>query len=121
MAADRMLFTTWGSPIPGREERGLEVFNEAIGMYGRLQQEGRIDSFEVTLLDASGDIAGFIVARGSREQVAALREDEEWLRNTIDASLVVESLRVQEGFTGAEVARQVTMYQDAIAKVPQMA
>jgi len=30
--ADRVLFMSWGSPVPGREERGLEVFNEAIGI-----------------------------------------------------------------------------------------
>ena len=39
--SDRVLFISWGSPIPGREERGLEVFNEAIGLHGRLQQDGR--------------------------------------------------------------------------------
>ena|SRR5829696_8874674 len=119
--ADRMLFITWAEPVRGREERSLEVFNEAIGMYGRMQQDGRIEGFDVTLLAPSMDIAGFIAVRGSVEQIAALREDEEYLRNMIDASLCVDSLRVCDGYSGAEVARQMTLYQDAIAKVPQMA
>src|SRR5947209_5777936 len=49
--ADRVLFISWGSPVHGREEHGLEVFNEALGMYGRMQQDGRIEGFDVTLLD----------------------------------------------------------------------
>ena len=48
--ADRLLFIGWGPPVRGREERALEVFNESVGLYGRLQQDGRIDSFDVSLL-----------------------------------------------------------------------
>jgi hypothetical protein len=40
--ADRMLFIGWGAPVRGLEERGLEVFNDAIGLLGRMQQDGRI-------------------------------------------------------------------------------
>ena len=29
--ADRVLFIGWSTPVRGREERGLEVFNESIG------------------------------------------------------------------------------------------
>ena len=119
--ADRMMFITWGEPVRGREERSLEVFNEAIGMYGRMQQEGRIESFEVALLAPSTDLGGFIIARGSPEQIAALREDDEYMHNIADASLCVNDVRVCEGYTGAGVGRQVEIYQDAIAKVPQMA
>jgi hypothetical protein len=31
--ADRLLFIGWGTPIPGREERALEVFNDTMGLY----------------------------------------------------------------------------------------
>lgn len=119
--ADRMLFITWGEPVRGREERSLEVFNEAIGMYGRMQQDGRIDSFDVTLLTPSTDLGGYIAVRGSTAQIADLREDEEYLRNMVDASLNVENLRVCDGYTNEGIARQLAIYQDAVAKVPQMA
>ena len=29
--ADRVLFISWNAPVRGREERGLKVFNEAMG------------------------------------------------------------------------------------------
>ena len=44
--ADRLLFISWGSVVAGREEIALEVFNESVGLYGRLQQDGRIEGFD---------------------------------------------------------------------------
>jgi hypothetical protein len=119
--ADRVLFISWHAPVRGREERGLEVFNESMGLYGRLQQEGRIEKFDVVLLGASGDLNGYIELHGSAEQIAAVREDEEFQRNTIDASLIVDGLRQIEGVTNNEIARQMALYQESVARVPQTA
>jgi len=119
--ADRVLFIGWGAPVRGAEERGLEVFNEALGLLGRMQQDGRIESFDVALLDPNGNLNGFVIARGSREQIDALREDEEFLRNTTDSQLIVDNLRHIEGYTNEGVARLMEMYREAIAKVPQRA
>jgi hypothetical protein len=117
--ADRVLFIGWSAPIPGREERGLEVFNEAIGLYGRMQQEGRIERFDVVLLGPNGDLNGYIELHGSAEQLAAVESSDDFERNTIDASLVVHSLRHIGGVANEEVARQMTLYQESIARVPQ--
>jgi hypothetical protein len=119
--ADRVLFIGWGTPTAGREERGLEVFNEAIGLYGRMQQDGRIESFDVVLLVPGSGLDGFIEVRGSSEQLAAVREDEEYMRNIIAADLIVQHLRIVEGYTGEGVARQMALYQEAVGKVPQSA
>jgi hypothetical protein len=118
--ADRVLFISWSTPVRGREERGLEVFNESMGLYGRMQQDGRIESFDVVLLGATGDLNGYIELHGSAEQIAAVREDEEFQRNTIEASLIVDGLRQVEGVTNNEVARQMTLYQESVARVPQL-
>jgi hypothetical protein len=119
--ADRVLFISWGENIPGREERGLEVFNEAIGLYGRMQQEGRIESFDVVLLDPNGDLGGYIELHGSHEQLSAIQEDEEYRRVLYDAGLVVKRLRGVEGFANEAISREVSRYQEAIARVPQQA
>jgi hypothetical protein len=119
--ADRMLFIGWGTPVRGREERGLEVFNEAIGFYGRMQQEGRIERFDVVLLGPNTDLNGYIELYGSAEQLAALRESEEFRRNLADASLVVDSLRQIDGYANEAVAREMAIYQESIARVPQTA
>lgn len=118
--ADQMVFIGWGAPVRGREERGLEVFNDAVGLYGRMQQEGRIERFDVVLLQPASDLSGYIALHGSAEQLAAVQADEEFQRTTIAASLIVEGLRIVGGYTNEGVAAQMALYQDAVAKVPQM-
>jgi hypothetical protein len=116
-----MLFIGWGEAVRGREERSLEVFNEAMGLYGRLQQEGRIESFDVVLLEPNGDLGGYIQLHGSAEQLATVRRREDFRRSLVDAALIVEDLRIIEGATNGGVAAEMALFQEAIAKVPQTA
>ena len=118
--ADRLLFIGWGTPVRGREERALEVFNETMGLYGRMQQDGRIESFDVTLLSPNAVLNGYIELQGTAAQMAALQEDEEFKRITADASLIVEDLKVIPGYANQGVATQMGIYAAAIAKVPQL-
>jgi hypothetical protein len=119
--ADRMLFIAWGTPVRGREERGLEVFNEAIGLYGRMQGEGRIEKFDVVLLAPNAGLNGYIELYGSAEQLHALRESKDFRRTLADASLVVDDLRQIDGFANEAIARQMALYQESIAQVQQIA
>src|SRR4051794_14378498 len=119
--SDRMLFVSWGVPVRGREERALEVFEEVVGLYGRLQQEGRIERFDVVLLAPTPGIDGYIQVHGTAEQLAGLRVDEEWLRSIAAAGLVVEDLRIVDGYANEGVAQMMALYQEAIAKLPQRA
>jgi hypothetical protein len=119
--ADRMIYISWSATVPGREERSLEVFNESMGLYGRMQQEGRIESFDVALMVPNGHTDGFIALRGTAEQLNAVSEDEEYQRVMTDASLIVQDLRVCMGYANEGIARQMEIYQDAVSRVPQMA
>jgi hypothetical protein len=119
--ADRMLFVSWGDPVRGAEEQGIEVFNETLGLLGRMQQDGRIESFDVCLLDPNADIGGYMQINGTADQVAALPTNEEFRRSMIDASLIVDKLRWVEGVTNEGVARELELYTQAIAKIPQRA
>jgi hypothetical protein len=118
--ADRILFIGWGASVPGREERGLEVFDEAVSFYGRCQQEGRIEGFDVSLLEPhGGGLTGYIELQGSAQQLGSLREDDEFRRIMFDASLVVDELGVVDGFTNEGVASQMAIYREAVGRVPQ--
>lgn len=119
--ADHVLFVSWGTPVRGREERALEVFEEALGILGRKQQEGRLESFDVQLLTPNGELNGYITCRGTAEQIDALRADEEFQRNTIDAQMCVEGIRHIEGFCDAAIAGRMQMFREALGKVPQRA
>jgi hypothetical protein len=117
--ADRLLLLSWGASVRGREERGLEVFNEALGYYGRLQQEGRIESFDVVLLAPNGGVDGYMELRGTAAQLAAVREDMVFRRLLVDAGLIVEDLVLADGFCNEGIAEAMGIYQEAVAGVPQ--
>jgi hypothetical protein len=116
-----MLFIGWDTPVRGAEQRALDSFNEAMGLLGRMQQEGRIDSFDVALLAPNTDLGGFVIVRGTADQISAVREDEEFVRNTVNASLSVDGVRHIEGWANEGVAQQMAIYQQAVAGVPQRA
>jgi hypothetical protein len=115
---DRALFVGFGAPVRGREERAIEVFGEFVAMFGRMQSDGRIDSMEASLLDPhGGDLGGFFMVRGSEAQCAALTNDEEFRRASIDAMLIVDNFGVVPAVTGDGVEREMMMYSEAVAKV----
>jgi hypothetical protein len=116
--ADRALFIGFGLPVRGREERAVEVFNEFVGMCGRMQSDGRIEGMDVTLLDPhGGDLGGFFMLHGSAEQCGALQADEEFRRAMIDAGLIVENLGAVPAVTGEGVGREMELYNEAVRKV----
>ena len=120
--ADRMLFLSWGQVVRGREERAIEVFNESMGLYGRMQQDGRIESFDVVLLNPhGGSLDGYVELHGSAAQMAAVREDEEFRRLQIDVNMIVDDQRLVDGVMGQGVADEMALYTEAIAKVTQPA
>ncbi len=120
--ADRILFIGWGAPVRGREERGLDVFNKAVGFYGRCQQDGRIEGFDVSLLDPhGGGLSGYITLHGTEEQLHAVEADADFRRSMVDASLIVEELGILHGRVNEGIAEEIAMYQEAVAKVPQSA
>jgi hypothetical protein len=116
--ADRALFIGFGPPVRGREERAVQVFNEFVHMFGRMQSDGRIEGMDVTLLDPhGGDLGGFFMVHGSEAQCAALPGDEEFRRATIDATLIVDNFGVVPAATGEGVGREMAMYTEAVGKV----
>jgi len=115
---DRALFVGFGTPVRGREERAVEVFGEFVEMLGRMQSDGRIARMDVALLDPhGGDLGGFFMVHGSEAQCAALTNDEEFRRATVDASLIVDNFGVVPGVTGEGVSREMAMYSEALGKV----
>lgn len=116
--ADAGLFIGWGAPVRGREERGLDVFQEALALEAAMQEEGAIESFEVVLLGPhGGGLAGFVLVRGSREQIAAVRQREDVMRLNTRASLIVEEFGTIDAFLNEGVAQQMEIYREAISDV----
>src|SRR5262245_225587 len=113
--ADAGLFIGWGAPTNGREAKGLEVFNESLAYYGRLEQDGVIEGFETVILEPhGGDLQGFILLRGSEERLAQLRVDDEFVRLSTRASLIVEGLGVVGAALGDGLEQSIGTYQQAV-------
>jgi hypothetical protein len=116
--ADGGLFIGWGAPITGREAKGLEVLSESLAYYGGLQEQGVIESFETVILEPhGGDLQGFILLRGSEERLAQLRVDEEFVRLSTRASLIVASVGVIGAALGGGLERAIGMYQQAVSEL----
>lgn len=113
--ADAALFIGWGAPVRGREAKGLEVFAEATAYYAGLQEGGQIESWEPVLLEPhGGELDGFIILRGSREQLDAAQASEEFERMTTRAGLIAENVGVVHGFIGGGLERAMGQYQGAL-------
>jgi hypothetical protein len=118
--ADRLLFIGWDEVARGREERALECFNDCVGYYGRLQQQGQIETLDVVLLPPTGSgLQGYFELHGTIDQLNTVREDGEFTRLMTEASMCVDGLRIIHGYTNEGVAQQMAVYTEAVGKVPQ--
>ena len=113
--ADAGLFIGWGEVVRGRETEALEVFNETLAYYGRLQEEGEIENFEPVFLEPhGGDLNGFILIRGDAEKLASLRVNEEFTQFSIRAGLVVDGFGVVAADLAERLQRQMEFYTEQI-------
>lgn len=116
--AEMGVFIGWGDPIPGREAKGLEVFEESVAYWGRLQEEGQIESFEVVILyPHGGDLGGFALLRGSGESLDAIRASDEFNRLTARAGLVVGGLGVVSAALGDSLGPQMQLFREQIGEL----
>jgi hypothetical protein len=95
------LFIGWGEAVRGREQKSLEVFQEALEYWGRLQQQGEITSFEPVQLEPhGGDLSGFCLIKGDPEKLARIRGSAEFIALNGRGQMVVENFGVAGAFIG---------------------
>ena len=112
--ADDALFIGWGEVVRGRERKAIEVFNESLQYYGQLQQDGKVESVEPWFLAPhGGDLAGFILLRGQREQLDEIQRSPEFERLQTRASLIVDRTGVINAYTGEALGRLLGLFQEA--------
>jgi hypothetical protein len=112
--AGEALFLGWGPVIRGREQKSLGVFQETVEYYGKLQQEGKIESFEPVLVAPhGGDLGGFVLIRGERARLDEVRSSEEFERLVTRAASVVDNVGVINAFTGDALGQALGRFQAA--------
>jgi hypothetical protein len=116
--AEAALFIGWGEAARGREKRALEVFNEAMQYWGRLQKEGKIERFDVAALAPhGGDLGGFCLLRGTAQQIDSVRRDEEFERLISRVRLIGDDIGLADAFVDEKLAQVMAQYQEEIGKV----
>jgi hypothetical protein len=114
--AEAGLFIGWGETVRGREAQAVELFNEVIGYYGRLQEQGEIESFEPVFLEPhGGDLGGFVLIRGEAEKLAAVRVSDEFTQFSIRATMVVDGFGVVGADLAGRLERQMEFFTEQIA------
>src|SRR5262245_26087821 len=97
--AEAALCTVWGEPVPGREKQALNVYNDVVQYWTRLQQEGKIERFDITvLMPSGGDVNGFLVVRGTAQQIDSVRRTKDYQQLLNRVQLVVSHLRNNDAF-----------------------
>jgi hypothetical protein len=116
--AEAGLFIGWGQAVRGREAKGLEVFNEGVEFWTGRQAGGAIESFEVVILAPhGGDLAGFILVRGSHEQIAAVRANPDFQRINARATAIVDGLGIIDATLGDGIAPAMATFQEVLAEL----
>lgn len=112
--AGEALFLGWGPVVRGRELKALEVFQETLAYYGTLQSDGRLDSFEPVLLAPhGGELAGFVLLRGTRASLDEIRSSDEFRRLVARAGSVVDNVGVVDAYAGDSLAQQMAVFRAA--------
>jgi hypothetical protein len=118
--AGEALFLGWGQVVRGREQLALEVFQETVAYYGKLQEDGKIERFDAYLLEPhGGDLAGFFMIHGEQSALDAIRSSAEFQRVTVRAGAVVDNLGVVSASGGDALAQQMALFGEVSQGLPQ--
>lgn len=119
MAGDA-LFVGWGQVVRGREQLALEVFQETVAFYTKLQEDRRIASFDATLLGLhGGDLAGFLLMHGDRASLDSIVASDEFVRIVSRAASVVDNVGVVPAYTGDALAMRMGIFGELSQELPQ--
>jgi hypothetical protein len=110
------LFVGFGYPVRGREQKAGAVFNEAVELWTRYQQEGKLESWEAVLLEPhGGDLGGFFLLRS--DTLAEIYGDEGFQRLITRAQLIVENFGVVGAQMGERIQAQMQLFLDSASEL----
>lgn len=99
--ADAGLVVGWKEARTGRETQAMELFVSTMSYYAKEAKERNIESFEPVLLNAhGGDLGGFILIRGSQDQVDTFRNSDDFRAFLLKAIYCLEGVGVVNAYLG---------------------
>jgi hypothetical protein len=95
----------WGTPIPGRETKGLDVFGKAIERFEKLAKDGRIHAHS-EYISLTGTVGGFMLIQGEVEELQKIMVEPETLALNTQATMIVQDFETNLYAGGSDQAIQ---------------
>ena len=113
MARDAAIIATWGSSVPGREAKSLEVFMDFMEFWGKKAADGRVAQPQV-FFNQDGSEGVFIVT-GKSDALMEIAESEEFEKLTAKGHMIVQNLRSHLYYGGSdeELTRGTRIFAEA--------
>jgi hypothetical protein len=97
----------WGPSVRGRETEALQAFSESAAFFDDLEKNHRITGHQPFVsLNRDG---GMWIVKGDTQQLAALREEPEFMRLTMKVEQIVEDYSAEMCVGGDVVALEEPM------------
>jgi hypothetical protein len=118
--SDAALFIGWGATAAGRERKSVELFGESLRFLTNLVVTGKVASVEPFFLEPhGGDLEGFFLVRGEREQLDQIRSGDEFQRLAVKAQVLVQNFGVVGAITGDQLNKHMAWFADAAKSVDE--
>ena len=102
-------------PTPGRELQALAALRDARGYLQALVDDGRIDSFDVTVLrPQTTELGGFIHVKGTRVQIDMLRRAGDFERWATGIQLIADRVAFVDSWVDRGIDHAIELYEDAL-------
>lgn len=116
--AEAGLWIAWGIPTRGREVRALELFRQSLEGYGaQLLRDEKIERYDVAILRPQNiELGGFVLVQGSKDQIDALRRDEDFQQFVNHIQLVADRVGMVDAWVNDGLEEAFGLYEKALQK-----
>jgi hypothetical protein len=115
--AEAGFWVAWGLPTEGRERQALDLLNETKGYLERIEQERRIERFDIAILKPqTTELGGFILIQGTQEQIDSLRHDTDFQVWVNRVQLVADRVGIVDAWVDQGITEATNLYEEALRK-----
>jgi hypothetical protein len=100
MARDAAIISMWGTPVPGREAKSLEVFLEFTGYWAKKHADGKCSEPKVYFNQDGSE--GVFIVEGRSDALNEIVESEEYEKLTAKGHAIVQNLRAHMYYGGTD-------------------
>lgn len=117
--AEAGFWVAWGIPTRGRERQALELLKQTTtGYLDQLVQDGHIERFDAAVLKPqTTELGGFILIQGTKQQIDALRRDQNFQRWVTQVQLVADRVGMVDAWVNDGLGEAYDLYEEALKRL----